>query len=380
MEIQNISAEALDTLFGEVQIAQAADDKSKIIEDTVISVSQETSLDIPEIDLDALESLVDTQKDSTIVDTSKEIEDALNSNPDEIDDNTNVNNILKNTVDFMIQKGLWKDFDGRDELEMDEETYAKLASEQFNSKVTDLVQEVLDSTGEYGKAIISHIREGGNPDEIIDIFKEQQQITSIDLSTEEGKIEMVGKYYSDILGWKPERVTKHLKRIIEEKDLDTESTEIEEKYKEYYTNQLKEVENQNNARKAEQIENQKRFQSQLSDSLTELKYSDKDKKKIVSALLDVKTLPDGKVTTDFNLKFSEIQKDPKRLIKLVDYVLDEQNFINKIKTSEQSTANANAFSFIKGNATASKTKGSSHEHKENSNNNLDFSQILKNNK
>jgi len=128
MEIQNISAEALDTLFGEVQIAQAADDKSKIIEDTVISVSQETSLDLPEIDLEALESLVDTQKDGTISNESKEIEDALNSNPDEIDDDTNVNSILKNTVDFMIQKGLWKDFDGRDELEMDEETYAKLAS------------------------------------------------------------------------------------------------------------------------------------------------------------------------------------------------------------------------------------------------------------
>jgi hypothetical protein len=374
MEIQNISAEALNSLFGDSDTTleqPVAEPTTLITEDSVITVGKDGLSDIPEIDLDELEEL---KPDDKVI---KDLEDT----PATVDEEPKVTNVLKNTIDFMISKGLWKDFEGREELEVDEDTYAKLASEQFQTKVDELVEEVFDSTGEYGKAIISHIREGGNPDEIIDIFKEQKQITTIDTSTDEGKLEIVGKYYTEILGWKPDRVAKHLKRIVEDKDLEVESSEIEDKYKEYYSEQLEAIETQRQQAKARQIENQKQFQTSINTTLTELNYSEKDKKKITSALLEAKKLPNGVVTTDFNIKFSELQKDPKKLIKLVDFVLDEENFINKIKKTADTNAAAKAFSFIKGNATTSKTKGSSHEEiKQTQNNTLDFSQILKNNK
>jgi hypothetical protein len=48
-----------------------------------------------------------------------------------------------------------------------------------------MFEELLDSTGVYGKAIIGHIKNGGNPDEIIDIFKEQKALQSLDLQVKQ---------------------------------------------------------------------------------------------------------------------------------------------------------------------------------------------------
>lgn len=375
MEIQNISPDALEALFGEDTKTEQTppthenEDKKEVTDSVVINQNDGYS-GILNIDIDTLEDEeVNSTEEKTPAKPKKEEVPVVESNLD--------TTVLKNTVDFMIQKGYWKDFEGREDLDIDEETYAELASKQFESKLNESLSEILDSTGDYGKAIIAHVRDGGNPDDVIDIFKEQKEIQSIDTNTDNGKALMVSKYYSEILGWKPERVEKHLKRIIEDDDLDIESSEIEEKYNEYYQEQLQNIELEREQAKLQRLEGQQRFASSINETLTELNYSDSEKRKITKALLDVKKLPNGQVTTDFTLRFSEIQKDPKRLIKLVDYVMDEEKFINKIQKTSDTNAAAKSFNFIKGNSTASKSKGSSHTDPASKNSNLDFSSLLK---
>ena len=42
---------------------------------------------------------------------------------------TEVLGVLKSTVDYLIESGAWVDFEGREDLEVTEEVYAKLAAE-----------------------------------------------------------------------------------------------------------------------------------------------------------------------------------------------------------------------------------------------------------
>lgn len=370
MEIQHISPETLESLFGDPQevTPTPTPETPEVIDttDSPIVIDNSNNINVDNIDFEALLN----------EEPSKDVEDTPAEPPSDVTTKDSVPSVLKSTVDFMISKGYWKDFEGREELDITEDVYAELAAKQFESRLNDEVSEILDSTGEYGKAILEFSKNGGNPDEIIDLFKEQKQFERIDTTSDEGKVELVGKFYSEILGWKPERVTKHVQRIIADDDLDSEVSEIEDKYKEYYSAEVEKAQAALEERNRAKIENQKRFESSLMDALTDLNYSAPERKKISKALLEAKRDDNGGITTDFNSKFAEIQKDPKRLVKLVEYVLDDAAFIAKIEKSTTSKTEAKTFNFIKGNVTANKTRSNATPEPKDSKQSLDFSFLL----
>jgi len=371
MDILEISPEALESMFGENPTETKVEETKPIqIQDTNILQPQGGPGGIQEFDLDKLE---EEEKEPTISkDKTKEIVPEVTEVTEE---GSQIKNILANTTKYLIEKGIWQDFEGSDTLDIDEDTYAELAAKQTEEKVNSLFSELIDSTGDYGKAIISHIKEGGNPDEIIDLFKEQKTIESIDTSTPEGKVNIIGKYYNEVLGWKPERIQKHLQRIIADEDVDIEASEIEDKYKEHYQEQLAQIEGERTAQKERNLERQKEFVTGIKSSLAETEYTPKEKQLIEQALLNVKKTEKGPIT-DFNLKFAELQKDPKKLIDLVYYVMDQDGFKKRVNTKAETKVAAKTFSFIKGNSSTSKNVTSSMSTND-SKNKLDFSSLLK---
>lgn len=378
MNIENISLDQLDTLFGESPIetpAETKDTPAKIQDDNILTPNDALS-SLPEVDLEAFEDgKVKVAEPTPEVDSkepkkSKADVEPVSETPED------VKSVLKNTVSFLIDKGIWQDFEGREEIDLDEETYAELAFQQNQTTVQELFNELLDSTGDYGKAIISHIKEGGSPDEIIDLFKEQKGIESIDTSTDEGKLEKISTYYSEVLDWKPERIRKHLKRVIETKELDSELADIDEQYDKYYQVQLAEIAQEREAQKQVFEQRKREFVTNLATSLDQMGYTSREKKFLSESILVPKQLPNGQVTTDFNYRFSQIQQDPQKLIKLVEFVMDENKFINKIEAQAESKAAEKAFKFVKGNAAVSKAK-TNHAPDTDKSNNLDFSSLLK---
>lgn len=391
-DIQNISEDQLNTIFGDN--TTVADSPLTFQEGSPI-VNSGNEFNLPEIDIEALEkSAVDGKENETPEkqkdadennndDSGEQLEEETPGKVPETEDiieetPVEYKEVLKNTVSYLIDKGIWKDFEDRDKLELDDKTYAELALTQNKSIVEDMFNELVDSTGVYGKAIIDHIKGGGNPDLIIDIFKEQKQIEAIDTNNDEGKLELIGSYYSNVLGWKPDRIQKHLKRVIADEDLEVEFKEINDQYESHYKSQLDLVNKEREDAKKAAIERQKEFVNNIQKSLTEMGYTEKEKRFLENSLLDIKKLPDGNVGTQFNAKFSELQKDPKKLIKLVEFVMDEDNFINKIKTEAKTKASVDAFKFIKGNGTTSKTPSSQSVENNSKQNTLDFSSLLKN--
>lgn len=390
-QITTISPEQLDDLFKDVpETTPSANDLIVGKDNPENPIVTNTSLNIPQLDLEELErqAAEPEKKEETKKEEKKEEQPKVEEKKEEIKEEEkstpdDIKGVLKNTVNYLIESGLWNDFEGREEIEFDEKTYSELAAAQQTAKASELFDELLDSTGDYGKAIITHIKNGGNPEDVIDIFKEQKEVQTIDTKTDEGKLELIGKYYSEVVGWKPERIKRHLKGLLdstEEGELDTEVSDIQERYDEYYQKQLQEVNKQQEETKAAELRKQEAFKTNIKDTISKREdLTSTEKKVLEKSILDFRhKLPNGTVVNDFYVKFAQMQSDPKQYVDLVQFVTDRKAYDAKIVRNLKTETNSKAFNFVKGNNAVKKT-GSPHTENVNSESQtkLDFSTLLR---
>jgi hypothetical protein len=271
--------------------------------------------------------------------------------------------VLKNTVDYLIEQGAWEDFDGREEMDLDEETYAKLVIEQDKRRVQSMFDEMVDSTGTFGKAIIDFVKNGGNPDEIIDLFKEQKQIESINIDSLDGQKEIIKHYYTEVMGWKPEKADKYISNLVLADELEEEAKDVKESIGAFYQKEAQRLNAEREEFAARQKEAEQAFESNIRSAVKERKDLTPTERKTVEEYLlryDQK-LPNGNMVNKFYVNFAKMQANPADYIDLVLFVMDKQKFVQKVATKEKTEADANAFKFIKGNGAVSSKKGSSYE-------------------
>ena len=398
--IASISEEQLESFFEEIPDGTPNADKllggkkpeeqsvKKVKDDEVVNLESATSFgaDIEKIeDVNALlgdddedEDKKETKKkadkkenvddDSDKDDESKEDKKSKKSAPKKENEDTEtpeeleaVNDILKNTVNYLVEKGLWLDWEGREDLEIDQKTYAEIAAKQDEARVGKLFDELIDSTGPYGKAIIGFVKQGGDPDAVIDIFKEQKQIENFDTSSEEGSKALINKYYKEILNWKPERIERHISTLIANDELETEISDVKESYDKYHQKELQQIAQQQQEETLKQKERESKFKENITSAIQELKdLPEKDKKLIEKSILNYNNkLSDGTQVSDFYVRFAQVQSNPKEYIDLVRFVMDKENYIKSLKTEINNKVVDKTFNFVKGN-TALTTKKSSY--------------------
>ncbi len=303
------------------------------------------------------------------VDTNTEPDDEEDEEPEELkeeeeeEEGSDVKSVLKSTVDYLIQAGLWTDFEGREGLDIDEETYAKLVAQQDSLRVNGMFDELVDSTGPFGKAIIDYVKNGGSPDEIIDLFKEQKQIESIPVDTTDGQKELVKHYFTEVMGWKPEKVEKYISGLILSNELENESKEVKELFGTYYKKEADRLNKEQNEYVEKQREAEQAFENNIRSTIKDRKdLTPTEKKTVEDYLLNYdQRLPNGNLVNKFYVNFAKMQASPQDYVDLVMFVMDKQKFVNKVATQEKTKAAAEAFKFIKGNGAVSTKKGSQHD-------------------
>jgi hypothetical protein len=271
--------------------------------------------------------------------------------------------VLKSTVDYLVEQGIWQDFEGREDMEFNEETYAKLVAEQDKLRVQGMFEELVDSTGTFGKAIINFVKNGGNPDEIIDLFKEQKSVESISIESVDGQKSIIKQYYTDVMGWKPEKAEKYISNLVLSNELESEATEVKDLYKTYYDKEAKRLNKEQDESIKKQQEAEQAFTSNIQKEIKDRKDLTPSEKKVVEDYLlayDQK-LPNGNLVNKFYVNFAKMQANPTDYVDLVLFVMDKQKFVQKVATKEKTEAAAKAFSFIKGNGAVSKNKGTTHQ-------------------
>jgi hypothetical protein len=328
--------------------------------DEELNLKIENNSSIVPIDLDSLD------EDGVNEDKKKEEKEEDNKNNTKEknqekvggDDVVNYNEIVK----YLIETNSFLDFEGRESLDIDGETFKTLLKNQVDYKVKDLFEEMLDSTGDYGKAIINFKLNGGNPDEIIDLFKEEKSISSIDTTTEEGKISKIKKCYKELYGWKDEKINKYLDKLIVDDELDSELADVNEKFDLHYKEELDKINEEQLIYNKQQQEREKAFKKNINDSLSSREdLNQKDKSKVIDYILNYnEKLPDGTLVNKFYLDFAKVQSSPNDYIDLALFIMDKNKFIEKISKTKESEITTKTFNFIKGNSTINSTKGSGH--------------------
>jgi hypothetical protein len=274
-----------------------------------------------------------------------------------------INSVLKNTMDYLIQQGAWEDFEGRDELELDNETYAKIALEQDNRRLQSMFEEMVDSTGPYGKAIIEFAKNGGNPDEVIDLFKEQKQLNRIDIESLDGQKDIIKHYYTEVMGWKPEKADKYISNLVISNELEDEAKEVKDHFNAYYQKEVNRLSKEREDHVRRQQEAEQAFETNIRTAIKERKDLTPSEKKLVEDQLlryDQK-LPNGNAVNKFYVNFAKMQANPADYIELVMFVNDRQKYNDRVAIREKNKATASAYNFIKGNGATSAKKGSSYE-------------------
>lgn len=271
--------------------------------------------------------------------------------------------VLKSTVDFLVETGVWEDFEGREELEVTDEIYAKLVAQQDQRRVESMFNELVDSTGVFGKAIINFVKSGGNPDEIIDLFKEQKQVESISIESVDGQKDLIKYYYSEVLGWKPEKIEKYISNLMLSNELEGEATEVKDLFKQHYEKETEKINREQEEFNKKQKQAEEDFNLNIRGAIKDRKdLSSSEKKLVEQYLLSYdQRLPNGNMVNKFYVNFAKMQANPADYIDLVLFVMDKQKFVQKVAVTEKSKAAAEAFKFIKGNGAVSTKKGTTHE-------------------
>jgi AAA ATPase containing von Willebrand factor type A (vWA) domain len=376
-EIVDINDEALEALFNDTP-------EKTVSADTLIGGKEPENKDkekppvttktphverfdtIEDIDFDDEDEPTEDDEDNEDEDEKKTVkakEKVEKVEDDSAKEKEDVVPILKSTVDYLIEQGLWQDFDGREDMEFTEEVYAKLATEQDKIRVQGMFEELVDSTGPFGKAIIDYVKNGGNPDEIIDLFKEQKSMESISIDELDGQKSLVRQYYTSVMGWKSEKADKYISNLVLSNDLETEAQEVKELYSNFYAKEAQKLNEEREAFAIKQKEAEQAFESNIRGTIKERKdLSATEKRNVEDYLLNYdQKLPNGNMVNKFYVNFAKMQANPQDYVDLVMYVMDKQKFVQKIAKTEESKATAKAFSFIKGNSAVSGKKGTTYD-------------------
>jgi hypothetical protein len=234
--------------------------------------------------------------------------------------------------------------------------------EQRQNMKDKMREDLLTSFGPYGKQIAEHSENGGDPDELIDIFKEEQRVQSLSVETEDAQRDVVFLYETQFNNKKPERAKKYIDSLVADKELANEAKEAKEKMEEYWANEREQLVEQQAETAKEQKKRQKESFEKFSGEVTKFITGTKDipeaeKQNIIKVLTKFdKKGPNGLPVNDFFFKFAEFKKDLPNYIDLVRFVLDPKKFSKQLKNEGKTESVEKGFSLIRQTNKSKKNK------------------------
>lgn len=258
----------------------------------------------------------------------------------------------------MVNQGLWDEVDIPEEIEWNKDTFLQIQKLQASSKVEDL----LSKTGPIGKQIIEFEQNGGNPRELLEMFREQKEVQEFDISDVEGQ-ETFLRSYLESQG-NSERSIERTIAFLKDQGGSVLQEEAEEK-KGIWDAQYKEV---IEARKKEQIlaakqleEAQRNFQKNITDTLiSDTEATPRERKELQNYMLNYSQQYNGRQVSQFYIDMAEVQKDPKNYVELAKMVKGLKNgeYTKKVADKAKKETAVSNYLKIKGGAALANETGS----------------------
>lgn len=349
VQVIEINDEDLDSLMGvapektfkaeDLESAQKKEEKKEEPKSSKESPKPKEKTNISETEEETQEVTEISETDEDELFNQKEEEEESQNQPKKVskqekaEEAKTVN--FKNLVDHFVESGKWVEFEGREDIDqIAEEDFIKIAEQQDEFRVNSKFKDVLDSTGDYGKAIIQFEKDGGNPAQMLELFREQRDIQNVDLTNEDNQEEVIRAYY-EAQGEDSKWIDRYITRLKDDGE-DVFKEDAESKHAKLLENNKAEVENlksQQKAYKEEQEEIQKTFHSNTRKAIHSVEdWSNPEKKDLEKFILSYdKKLKDGRVVNGLFLKMTEIQQDPAKYIKFAKFIQDMDKYEETVK-------------------------------------------------
>lgn len=288
--------------------------------------------------------------------------DDENEDDEPADEDEQVADFLQKRAELLIKKGQWVDFEGREDFEWNEDNFAELEIQQRNYQKDKIVEEVLDSFGPTGREIATYVANGGNPDDLIDIFKEQQRVENLSVDNEDAQKAVVLKYETEFLGKKPERVKKYIDSLIADKDLKEAATEAKEAMEANLAEKATALQEEQEATVKEVQQKQKAEIQKFSNNVSAIINADKsipadEKTQLLKVLTKFdKRLPNGTPVNEFYNRFAEFKKDLSKYITMVRFVMNPDKFTKGLKTAGKNEGVEQSFKLARSSKQSKKIK------------------------
>lgn len=248
--------------------------------------------------------------------------------------------------DFLIESGIWKDFEGKEDFEFNEESFQTMWEAQAKNQAAEILQEEKAQFGDTANQFIDYLKSGGTVDTFVENYSQQLDIQSIDITDEDGQEKIVKEYYESI-GWKPEKIKKHIERIKDEVELKEEAEDCKSKLVEAIASEREEM-----IKEQEAIQKDKKLKfERFNKAVRETFYKDttlaeREKKDLDKFVFDYKYQDQaGNRYSEFATKWNEINSDPTKYAKFLKFVKNFDSFEDKKETAKEE--NRKNFSFLK---------------------------------
>jgi hypothetical protein len=268
----------------------------------------------------------------------EEEEDKDKDKEEELDEET-ARVMLTNTYNHLVKTGIWKEVEGEgfDPENISAEVYGQIAAQQASEAAHEAFDELMDRTGKY-RVILDHSLRNGNPDEIINLFKEEHQINALDPAVPIDQKEMIRKYYKDILEWENDDIETFINKAEADKELEKYSGIARKKYQKHIDTAINTKNTELKAREEKASQDKQLFVDTMSGAIDDLKLP-REKADMLKRSLFVpafKVSPQ-KTITAFQAQMLNIQQNPEEYLDLIRFVMDKKAYLERASVKKQNT-------------------------------------------
>jgi len=251
-------------------------------------------------------------------------------------------------ADFLVESDVWKDFEGRDDIEYSEENFQALWKAQADNTAREFLNEERSQFGDTANQLIDYLKSGGTVDDFVGNYTQQLEVASLDTSDESGQEKAVKEYYKS-LDWSDTRIKKHIERLRDsgESEFKEEAEDCKSKLVEAI-----ESERENMIQEQEAIAQDRKlkadsFNKAVRDSIyRDTTLADREKKELDKFIYDYKYQDkQGNRYSEFMVKMNEINQNPLKYQKFLKMINNFDSYEDK-KVAEKTEAKK-TFNFLK---------------------------------
>ena len=251
-------------------------------------------------------------------------------------------------ADYFVETGIWKDFEGREDVEYNEENFQALWKAQADNTVKEYLNEERSQFGDTANQLIDYLKTGGTVDDFVSNYTQQLEVSSLDTSDESGQEKAIKEYYKS-LDWSDTKIKKHIDRLKDsgESDFKEEAEDCKTKLVEAI-----EAEREEMLREQEAIAQDRKLRAEAfskavrNEIYKDSELADREKKELDKFIYEYKYQDNqGNKYSEFMVKMNEINQDPKKYQKFLKFVKNIDSFESK-KVAEKETAKS-TFNFLK---------------------------------